>query len=176
LTLWDFLDQRQEAALRAETFAVRKALAASAASPQQTGPPIRFSDDEAMYLDYAEVWARSSIQMALLCAGFGIRYLHFLQPNQYLPGSKRLTAEELETAYDPRVAETQRIATAYPILRARGRDLRNQGVDFIDLTMLFEDEPRTVYSDTCCHFNRLGNQRIAEAIAQAIGNHGGVQP
>jgi hypothetical protein len=121
-----------------------------------------------MFTDYAEIWARSSLEMELLCAGYGIRYLHFLQPNQYLPGSKTLTAEERAVAYDQAVGDTQRVATAFPIFAARGRDLRIQGVDFIDLTMLFKDEPRSVYLDTCCHLNQLGNQQLAEAIARAI--------
>jgi hypothetical protein len=168
LTLWDLLDRGEEAALRAETSALRDAVAQSATAPQQTGPAVRFADDEAMYLEYAEVWARSSLEMALLCAGYGIRYVHVLQPNQYLPGAKTLTAEEWATAYDPNVADTQRVATAYPILIERGRDLRTQGVEFVDLTMLFKDEPHSVYGDTCCHFNALGNQRVAQAIGGAI--------
>jgi hypothetical protein len=106
--------------------------------------------------------------MSILCAGYGIRYLHFLQPNQYLPGSKTLTEEERRTAYDQNVADTQRVATAYPMLSARGRDLRTQGVNFIDLSMLFAQEARSVYSDTCCHLNALGNGQLAQAIAQAI--------
>lgn len=170
LTLWDFLDQRQEAALRAETAALREALAQSAKTPQQTGPPISFADDQEMYHEYAEVWARASLEMHLLSSGYGIRYFHFLQPNQYLPGSKALTAEELSTAYDPDVAGTQRVAVAYPIFSERGRDLHSQGVEFTDLTMLFRDEARSVYGDTCCHFNRLGNQQLAEAIAAAIAH------
>ena len=168
LTLWDFLDRRQEAALRAETLALRDTLADAAKMPQQTGPPFSVAGDEAMYTEYAEIWARSSLEMELLCAGYGIRYLHFLQPNQYLPGSKTLTAEELAAAYDPEVAATRRVATAFPIFGDRGRDLRAQGVDFVDLTMLFRDEPRSVYVDTCCHLNQLGNQQLAEAIAGAI--------
>ncbi len=176
LALWDLLDRQQEAALRAETFALRGALAQRAATPQQTGPPISFADDETMYLEYAEVWARSSLEMALLCAGYGIHYFHFLQPSQYLPGSKTLTAEERETAYDPNVADNQRVATAYPILIERGRDLRTQGVEFVDLTMLFRDEPRSVYGDTCCHFNALGNQRVAEEIGRAIADFWSEEP
>jgi hypothetical protein len=170
LTWWDFLDQRQEAALRAETAALRDALTRSAATPQQTGPAVRFADDEGMYREYAEVWARASLAMHLLCSGYGIRYFHFLQPNQYLPGSKELTSEELETAFDPEVAETARVAAAYPILTERGADLREQGVDFFNLTMLFKDEPRSMYGDTCCHYNRLGNERVAEAVAKAIAD------
>ena len=34
--------------------------------------------------------------------------------------------------------------------------------------MLFRDEPRTVYGDTCCHLNRLGNELMAAEIARAI--------
>ena len=168
LTLWELLDRREAAALAGETVALRSALAQSEHTPQQTGPPVDFADDQEMYLAYVEMWARASIEMEVLCAGWGIRYMHFLQPNQYLPGSKTLTDEERATAYDPDVADTQRVATAYPMLIERGLDLRDQGVDFIDLTTLFQNEPRTVYSDTCCHLNALGNELMATAIAQAV--------
>lgn len=169
LTLWDVLDQRQEAALRAETAALREAVAGKGLTLQQRGPAVSFADDESMFIEYAEVWARASLEMAQLCTGFGIRYVHFLQPNQYLPGSKRLTDEERASAYDPDVAATQRVETAYPLLRARGRELRAQGVEFVDLTMLFRDERRSVYSDTCCHLNRLGNELMAAEIARTVG-------
>jgi hypothetical protein len=171
LTLWDFLDQHEEAVLRAETSALRQAVLQSAATPEATGPPITFADDESMYLEFTEVWARSSLQMSIICAGMGIAYLQFLQPNQYLPGSKTLTAEEWQVAYDPDVADTQRVATGYPMLIERGRELVEQGVNFVDLTMIFKDEPRTVYRDTCCHFNALGNARLATEIARAITDH-----
>jgi len=170
LTLWDFLDAREDAALRTETVALRDALAHASTTAQQTGPPAPLPDDgdEGLYRDYAEVWARASLETALLCAGFGIRYFHFLQPNQYLPGAKELTDEERAIAFDPDVADTQRVAIAYPILSARGRELTKQGVAFTDLSMLFRDEPRSVYGDTCCHFNALGNELMATAIARTI--------
>jgi hypothetical protein len=168
LTLWDALDQREEAALRAETRALRQALAQTTATAQGSGPPIDFPDDEGMYGEFTEVWARASLEMAILCRGLGIQYLQFLQPNQYLPGSKTLTAEERQTAYDPDVADTQRVAIGYPMLVERGRELVAQGVSFVDLTMIFRDEPRTVYRDTCCHFNALGSARLATEIAHAI--------
>jgi hypothetical protein len=169
LTLWDLLDRRQEATIRAETAALRDALAHSPATPQQTGPAVAFADDNAMYADFVEVWARASLEMAMLCASHGIAYFQFLQPNQYFPESKTLTAEERQHAYDPDVADTGRVATAYPMLRERGRDLVTQGVPFTDLTMLFKDEPRSVYGDTCCHLNSLGNAELAEAIGRVVG-------
>jgi uncharacterized protein (DUF924 family) len=124
-----------------------------------------------MYRDWVEVWARASLEMEILCTGHGIQYIHFLQPNQYLAGSKTLTAEERRMAYDPDVADTQRVATAYPMLIERGLDLRTQGVNFVDLTMIFKDEPRTIYRDTCCHLNGLGSRQLARAIAGAIVQH-----
>jgi hypothetical protein len=176
LALWDFLDQREVARLRAETLALKRALAESPPTPETSGPLVRFSDDESMYLEFVEVWARSSLELAVLCRGMGIRYVHLLQPSQYLPGSKALTAEEREVAYDPDVADTGRVATAYPMLIERGRELAEQGVDFVDLTMLFEDEPETVYRDTCCHLNGLGNARLATAVARAIARGDAPQP
>ena len=122
-----FLDQREEAALRGETVALRDGAGAErrhAAADRSAG---RVADDEAMYLDYVEVWARASLEMELLCAGYGIRYLHFLQPNQYLPGSKTLTDEERARRYDPDVADTQRVATRVSDAhRARPRPARRR--------------------------------------------------
>ncbi len=170
LTLWDFLDAHEEAALRAETAAIRQATAARAPRLPETGPLVSFADDDAMYHEYVEVWARASLAMSILCAGLGIRYFHFLQPNQYLPGSKILTAEERRDAFDPDVADTHRVATGYPMLIERGRQLREAGVHFVDLTMLFKDDPRTIYQDTCCHVNERGSVALATAIGQAIAD------
>jgi hypothetical protein len=168
LTLWDFLDRHEEAALRSETAALRQALNDRAGSPLATGPPLRVPDDVTIFRQSAELWERASREMATLCAGFGIRYFHFLQPNQYLPGSKVLTAEERRLAFDRNVADTQRVALGYPMLIERGRELSAEHIRFVDLTMLFKDDRRTVYSDTCCHLNERGSVVLAEAIAQAI--------
>jgi hypothetical protein len=168
LALWDALDRRREAALRGEMIGLKEALAGRSTDPQVTGPPLAFADEEAMYADFVEVWARSSLEMANLCRGQGIEYLHVLQPNQYFLGSKTLTDEERAVAWDPAVADTKRVARAYPLLVERGRLLDEQGVDFLDLSMLFKDEARSVYSDQCCHFNQLGADAVARAIAAAI--------
>lgn len=168
LTLWDLLDRRQQAALGAEMRALQAGVAGAAAGPQVSGPPVRFADEDAMYADFVEVWARSSLEMANLCRGQGIQYFHFLQPNQYFAGSKALTEEERRIAWDADVADAGRVAHAYPFLVERSRSLAAQGVDIHDLTMLFRDVPGTIYVDTCCHFNARGADLVAGAIAQAI--------
>jgi len=49
-----------------------------------------------------------------------------------------------------------------------GEELRAQGFPVFDLTTIFKDEPRTIYRDTCCHVNELGNELMAKRIAQAV--------
>jgi hypothetical protein len=168
LALWDALDRRQLAALRRETVALDAALTDQEKPPQVSGPPFAFDDADTMFADFVEVWARSSLEMENLCRGQGIEYLHFLQPNQYFEGSKVLNENERRVAWDPDVADAGRVATGYPLLIARGRELSGQGVDFHDLTMLFHDDAGDIYSDPCCHFTQRGADRVAEAIAAAI--------
>jgi hypothetical protein len=167
LTLWDLLDFRQEARQRAEV-ATLKTMLSGDLSPRITGPSYPHGDDQRLLHDVADLWQRSSRQMKAECDVYGVKYVHFLQPNQYFPGSKELTEEEQENAYledDPAV---DRIPAGYPLLRQRGRQLRTQGVRFIDLTMIFADEHRTVYSDPCCHVNQLGANLLAERIADSL--------
>lgn len=168
LSLWDFLDRREEGQMRAEMRALQAFLSSAELPARVRGPDISFSDDDEMYAALADVWQRSSLEMARLCHDAGIRYFHALQPNQYFPGSKTLSDEEWRIAWDQDVADTKRVATGYPLLLERGRELRELGVNFIDLTMLFRDETGTIYNDTCCHVNHRGADLMAEALAQAI--------
>ena len=168
LWIWQLLDRQRAAALGEQMRALDAALAGARTSPQVTGPPALFADQDAMVVDFVEVWARAALEMHNLSEGQGILFLHFLQPNQYLAGSKTLTAEERRRAWDPDVAEAGRVARGYPLLSARGRELSDQGVDFHDLTMLFRDEPGSIYSDPCCHYNQRGAELVAQAIAAAL--------
>lgn len=168
LWTWQTLDARHAAALQAQMRALDAALAAQPSAPQVTGPATTFADADAMYTEFVEVWARAALAMHNLCSGQGIQFFHFLQPNQYLAGSRDLTAAERRVAWDPDVAEAGRVARGYPLLIARGRELAEQGVDFHDLTMLFRDEPGPIYADPCCHYTPHGAALVARAIAAAI--------
>jgi hypothetical protein len=57
---------------------------------------------------------------------------------------------------------------AYPLLREAGRELRQAGVRFHDLTQVFAGVEEPLYVDDCCHVNARGNALLAEAIARAI--------
>ncbi len=170
LVLWDFLDRAREVEIRRLTVAIKDALEHEGKLPLQvSGPPYHYDNDEELYAELADFWARSSLHMAKLCESHGIEYVHLLQPNQYLPGSKTLTEEELEVAYDAEYTGPERVPVAYPMLIERGRNLRElHGVNFVDLTQLYAQESGTIYNDFCCHVNQRGAEMMARRIAESI--------
>jgi hypothetical protein len=126
-------------------------------------------DDSTLFQSMVNYWERASIQIQSLCATHDFAYFHFLQPNQYVEGSKTLTDEELKKAYQHGLfANKEAVQQGYKLLRAQGTELKERGVKFTDLVMMFKNEPRTVYNDKCCHFNQLGYDLIAEKIGNAI--------
>lgn len=114
-----------------------------------------------------QLWMNCSELMNALCRDKGICYYHFLQPNQYVPGSKPMSRQELQEAMN---SDTFRelVEAGYPGLRTRGQELAAQGVRFHDLTMVFDDVTETLYYDGCCHFNQAGNEILGHEIGRII--------
>ncbi len=138
-------------------------------SYEATGPPSEYSRREEVIGALVDVWKRSSIQMDRLSRANHALYLHFLQPNQYVPGSKPvMDAAERRLAYNDRSPYREGVLQGYPRLIEEGRELRSRGVRFHDLTMIFSDVGEPLYSDSCCHLNERGYQLLADAIARAI--------
>jgi len=129
------------------------------------GPLPEKESTEEQAVAAADLWSRSSRQMQAVCRGLGIPYLHVLQPNQYVPDSKPFTEYELKRC----VADGQELQTvtaaAYAELRAAGANAKEQGLSFSDQTGLFRNVTDTLYVDPWCHFNRLGNELLAKAVA-----------
>jgi hypothetical protein len=46
--------------------------------------------------------------------------------------------------------------------------LSKQGVNFTDLTMIFQNHPEPLYSDRCCHLNFQGYSIVARAVGDKI--------
>jgi hypothetical protein len=115
-----------------------------------------------------DVWRRSSLQMARLCDGLGIRYFHFLQPNQYVPGSKPMDESERSVAIADDSPVREPVETGYPLLRAAGERLIAKGVRFHDLSDVFADVSEPVYLDNCCHLNERGNELLGAAVGRAM--------
>ena len=107
------------------------------------------------------IWRDSSNMIARFAELNKIPYLHILQPNQYLIGSKPLSDTEIEQFYDFEMYKNP-IENYYATLNMEWLDAEYT----IDHRNLFNSEERTVYSDNCCHFNRIGIKTIVTDIIE----------
>lgn len=125
---------------------------------QFCGPSQTWDGGEYPYDRIVELWRNCSLQMCRVCQINGIAYLQFLQPNQYLPGSKPMGEKERRDSIADLQCYGDCVAKGYPLMIAEGRNLRERGVDFHDLTMLFSNIEEPIYIDGFCHYNEQGNQ------------------
>jgi hypothetical protein len=117
---------------------------------------------EASVLD----WMECSRTASDICRARGILYLQFLQPTLHDTGSKTLTKKEIEQG-GMLETWTRGVELGYPMMRAKGEELKTLGVNFIDLSMIFKDRKEDIYFDAC-HFAGLGNEILADHIAQEL--------
>lgn len=164
--LWTALDRR----LAHRIYEGERALA-SLAPAEQTfvarGPAFAGQPRPQVCRQLADEWARSSTLMNALARDRGTLFLHFLQPNQYLPGSKPMGRQERLVAVDPAHPYKPAIEDCYPVFVEAGQGLAAHGVPFHDLTQLFAGHPEPLYDDTCCHYNDEGYRLVAQAIGRA---------
>ena len=114
------------------------------------------------------MWIHSSLQMWQLGKAAGFDYYHFLQPNQWVSGSKTLSRWE-ETNATNLVSEYGKAAVAaYPALIEAGPRIAEAGAAYMDLTPIYRDVEQTLYIDNCCHVNALGSRIMARAIVERI--------
>ena len=116
----------------------------------------------------ARFWQRGALMMRRLAELAGADYYHFLQPNQYVPGSKPLSAQEREFAWLPDASEKAAVEQGYPLLRELNRELQSQGINYFDLTRIYAGNPQTLYRDTCCHVNDAGNELLAAEMVRLM--------
>ena len=116
------------------------------------------------------LWTNASRQLDHLARRNGFAYFHFLQPNQYVPGSKPLSALERESCYDPEHYRRQIVEQGYPRLQEAGGALAREGVRFHDLTNIFREVADTLYIDDSCHFNKAGNDLMAARVARIVAD------
>jgi len=170
LVLWKSIDRALESRIAGRTLSVGKKR--SSIPWEVSGPEMAFGSEEDLLQFLAEDWARCSIQMDQLCSANGAQYLHCLQPNQYVSGSKPMSEEERHVA----IADDQPYGTwaskGYPQLEAVVHRLVEQKVDFHDLSMMFKNIERPLYRDNCCHLNAEGYQLVVERILSILTGGG----
>ncbi len=169
LRVLDRIDTALAADLEQTERAFRESLGQGRATFQTTGPFEAYANTAAEFTDHVALWKTSSLQLHRLSRANGIEYFHFLQPNQYVLGSKPWSGIErsqfiVPGKYPPKTA----VRRAYPLLAQAGAELREQGVAFTGLTGVFAGERRTVYRDVCCHLNGLGIGQLVLGIAEGL--------
>jgi len=170
LLIWHMLWSRANATqLQAEARIRKIAFPQKSLSAQETGPPYRYGTEDLLFADCVGFWQRSSVQLWKDCQANGIQYFHFLQPNQYVKNSKTLTAWERRHAIGQITALARKgVENGYPSLIRAGRNLKDGGLPFFDLTNIFKSETETIYKDNCCHVNEKGNEILATEIARTV--------
>jgi hypothetical protein len=137
-------------------------------SYQRTGPAYPSRSRPEVFRDLAAFWARSSRLMSAVCRSWDVPYFHFLQPNQYVEGSKPMGEAERSVAIRKNSRYGRGAKQGYPDLIAAGRELRIEGERFFDLTAVFARVPEPLYVDDCCHLSTAGTERLAREIASRI--------
>jgi hypothetical protein len=143
---------------------------------EESGPFFPYKDIRQLYDDAAAVWIRSSVLLDQLARENGMEYYHFLQPNQYVQGSKVLSEEEKRSAYLEKVKISQSALIGYPILIKQGKKLLEKNIKFFDATMVFAKERETVYIDICCHYNDLGKELLGAYMMDKIVQNPRIKP
>ncbi len=136
--------------------------------PDEFRGPGLLNTRDSPYKIVADLWYKSSEMLSAICLKNNLLYLHVLQPNQYVEGSKPLSAEEKVIAIDPESVWGRVAKENYAELTAMGNELRSTGVAFYDLSMIFKEHQGTLYVDSCCHFGAEGNLLMGRAIANVL--------
>lgn len=131
--------------------------------------PIREGTNNAQVLFplLADMWVQSSIHMHQLSLANGAQYFHFLQPNQYVKGSKPMEQKERATALRHEAYDVF-VSLGYPLLQKESTRLEEAGVQFTDATGVFSDHTEPLYVDSCCHYSVEGYRILADTIADTI--------
>jgi hypothetical protein len=166
---WQYRDH----ALARELVSIERQMVANDVSPRtfkSNGPEYKFEGKEKFFGDLADFWMRSSRQMRALCEANGIRYYHFLQPNQYVPNSKPMSQEERRTTASTVGPYRDAVVMGYPFLVRAGERLKSDGEKYFDLTQIFSQTPEPAYYDDCCHLNEAGYKMIGRRIFLELSN------
>jgi hypothetical protein len=133
----------------------------------KTTPAVR--NESLLLAKIASFWSRcSTIMSRSLEAQQGKSlYFHFLQPNQY-QSKKVFTPEEQKNALDEHLPYNFLVKKGYPVLQRVIPLLRENHVNAFSAVEIFDNLGKTVYIDNCCHFNRLGNEVLADFIFQCL--------
>lgn len=128
-------------------------------------------------VEKVDAWANCITLSAAYAASVRLPIAFFLQPNQYVDGSKPFSQEERTCCLrsEPEMASGwertfANVSSNYARMEGHIARLRAGGVAAFSLSRIYQDVAATIYIDNCCHVNLDGNRIMARAIAQQLLN------
>ena len=118
-------------------------------------------------IDITAAWINGSVGMQHALVGSKARYLHILQPNQYV-SNKMFSEQELSLAKVDSPYREQSIKEGYNEFKQAANILTQSGIDFADATGIFDNQSSLTFSDNCCHLNQQGNEIFAQFVAEHL--------
>lgn len=125
-------------------------------------------DKTAVFERIAATWYESSITMNQILSSRKIRYFHFIQPNQYYPTNRVFTEDEKRIAISKDSPYAEGVKQGYPVLLSKLESLRKANVNAFSGVNILDNAQETVYKDGCCHYNSVGEEILAEFMANSI--------
>ncbi len=116
----------------------------------------------------AELWANSSRLMKESLENQNSLYFHFIQPNQYYPTGRSFSEDERKIAIVDNHPYEVGVQKGYPVLLQTVEKLKTENIPIFNATQIFDDVNEIVYIDSCCHYNKAGNQVFATYIADSV--------
>ncbi len=121
------------------------------------------------YLDgFIDAWRKSAVMMDSISFSFGISYIQILQPNQYFKTRKVFSKEEADIAILEESDYFKVVPRAYLKMVDYIPLLRQNGLNIVDATKVFDDYTVPVYRDNCCHFNMVGEKIFSDFVAHSV--------
>ena len=106
-----------------------------------------------------DIWIQSSNKIHVFLSNTTTPYIHVLQPNQHLVGSKKLSKDD----------EREKFAYYGNAIQAYYGNLdisKIMNENFTDLRYLFETTEETLYRDSCCHLNNQGIKLVSNSMIE----------
>ncbi|MEZ5435186.1 MAG: hypothetical protein R3E67_00700 [Pseudomonadales bacterium] len=130
----------------------------------------RGADMAARESQAVSIWANSFLLMHQTLKARGIPFFSFVQPNQYYPTARVMSAEEKAVAIlENKNNEFQEtIPSGYARILTEASKYRELGMPVYDATRIFDAYSYTLYADNCCHYNDKGNHILAEYIGKTM--------
>ncbi|MFM9264758.1 hypothetical protein [Tychonema sp. BBK16] len=125
-------------------------------------------DSASAFRKMVSMWQESSLMMNQVALTRNIKYFHFVQPNQYYPTKRVFTEKEREFAIVKDSPYIEGVTKGYPLLLSKVDDLQKAGVNIFSGVNILDNTKETVYKDSCCHYNLVGQELFANYISSSI--------